>query len=149
MRGEYLFSKVDMFSVIEHQKQQAAKRVHAIDSDQFQRTTEDEIINQIVSEYRLDVPVIKDDKIYVAEHGETQVNKSRDFRQHIRAQSRPSSVVGMKTIIAVPFEGDPELLKVQPSTYTSNRPSGEIIGNEIHLTYIQAEPNAVVLQELF
>lgn len=146
MRGEYLFSKVDMFSVIEHQKQQAGKRVQAIGSDQLQRATEDEIINQIVSEYRLDVPVIKDDKIYVAEHGESQVNTSRDFRQHIRARSRPSSVVGMKTTIAVPFKGDPELLKVQPSTYTSSRPSGEIIGNEIHLTYIQAEPNAEAIK---
>jgi hypothetical protein len=142
MRGEYLFSKVDMFSVIEHQKQQAAKRVQAIDSDQLQRATEDEIVKHIVSEYRLDVPVIKDDKIYVAEHGEAQVDVSRDFNRHISDRNRPFYVNGTKTIIAVPFEGDSELLKVQPNTYTTTRPSGEIAGNEIHLAYTQAEPNA-------
>jgi hypothetical protein len=142
MRGQYLFSKVDMFSVIEHQKQQAAKRVQAIDSDQLQRATEDEIVKHIVSEYRLDVPVIKDDKIYVVEHGEAQVDVSRDFNRHISDRNRPFYVNGTKTIIAVPFEGDSELLKVQPNTYTTTRPSGEIAGNEIRLAYTQAEPNA-------
>lgn len=34
----------------------------------------------------------------------------------------------MKTIIAIPFESDAELLKVQPNTYTTTRPSGEIVG---------------------
>jgi len=142
MRGEYLFSKVDMFSVIEHQKQQATKRVQAIGSDQLQRATEDEIVKQIVSEYRLDVPVINDDKIYVAEHGEAQVDVSRDFNRHITNRNRPFYVNGMKTVIAVPFVGDSELLKVQPNTYTTTRPSGEIVDNEIRLSYTQAEPNA-------
>lgn len=142
MRGDYLFSKVDMFSVIEHQKQQAAKRVQAIDSDQLQRASEDEIVKQIVSEYRLDVPVIKEDKIYVAEHGEAQVDVSRDFNRHISNRNRPFYVNGTKTIIAIPFEGDSELLKVQPNTYSTTRPSGEIAGKEIRLTYTQAEPNA-------
>jgi hypothetical protein len=142
MRSEYFFSKVDMYSVIEHQKQQAAKRVQAVDPDQIRRATEDEIVKQIVSEYRLDVPVIKEDKIYVAEHGETQVDVSRDFNRHVINRNRPSYVNGTKTIIAVPFEGDSELLKVQPNTYSGTRPSGEIAGNEIRLTYTQAEPNA-------
>jgi hypothetical protein len=149
MRGQYLFAQVDIFSVIEHQKQQAAKRVQQMDSTQLQRTSEEELVRQIVSEYRLDVPVIKDDKIYVADHGEAQVDVSRDFNRAIFDRSRPFYVQGMKTTIAIPFEGDAELFKVQPNTFTTTRPSGEIVGNEIHLTYTQAEPNSEAIKNAY
>jgi hypothetical protein len=149
MRGQYLFAQADMYSVIEHQKQQAAKRVQQIDRSHLQSTSEDELVSQIVTEYQLDVPVIKDDKIYVAEHGETQVDVSRDFNRAISNRGRPFYVQGMKTIIAIPFEGDAELLKVQPNTYTTTRPSGESVGNEIRLTYTQAEPNSEAIKNAY
>lgn len=142
MRREYLFSRVDMFSVIEHQKQQALKRVQSIDSSQLLMATEDEIVKQIVEEFRIEVPVMQDDKIYVCEHGETNVDVSRDPNRFIRDRSRPFYLNGTKTIIAMPFDGDAELFKVQPNTYTTTYPAGEISGKEIRLTYMQAEPNA-------
>ena len=142
MKREYLFSKVDMFSVIEHQKQQASKRVQAVDSSQLLAATEDEIVKQIVDEFRIEVPVMQDDKIYICEHGETNVDVSRDPNRFIRDRSGPFLVNGTKTVIALPFEGDSELFKVQPNTYTTTHPAGEVSGEEIRLTYMQAEPNA-------
>jgi len=149
MRGQYLFAQVDMFSVIEHQKQQAAERVQQIDSAHLQRTAEDELVSQIVHECQLNVPVIKDDKIYVAEHGEAQVDVSRDFNRAIFDRSRPFYVQGTKTTIAIPFEGDAELFKVQPNTYTTTRPAGEIVENEIRLTYTQAEPSSEAIKNAY
>jgi hypothetical protein len=149
MKGQYLFAQVDMFSVIEHQKQQAAKRVQQIDSLQLQGTSGDELVHQIVNEYRLDVPVIKDDKIYVADHGETQVDVSRDFNRAIFDRSSPFYVQGTKTTIAIPFEGDAELFKVHPNTYTTTQPTGEIVENEIHLIYTQAEPNSEAIKNAY
>ncbi|HVQ39681.1 MAG TPA: hypothetical protein VMS31_19230, partial [Pyrinomonadaceae bacterium] len=146
MKREYLFSKIDMFSVIEHQKQQASKRVQAVDSNQLLTATEDETVKQIVDEFRLEVPVMQDDKIYVFEHGETNVDVSRDPNRFIRDRSRPFLVNGTKTVIALPFEGDSELFKVQPNTYTTTHPAGEISGKEIRLTYMQEEPNAEVVK---
>lgn len=142
MKREYLFSKVDMFTVIEHQKQQASKRVQSMDSGQLLTATEDEIVKQIVEEFRIEVPVMQDDKIYVCEHGEAKVDVSRDPNRFIRDRSQPFYLNGTKTVIALPFEGDAELFKVQPNTYTTTHPAGEISGKEIRLTYMQAEPNA-------
>ena len=149
MRRQYLFGDVDMFSVIEHQKQQAAKRVQEISAERLRTADEEELVRQIVEEYRLDVPVIKEDKIYVAEHGEAQVDVSRDFMRAISDRSRPFYVTGVKVVIAVPFEGDAELFKVQPNTYTTTRPAGEIVGNEIRLTYTQAEPNSDAIKNAY
>jgi hypothetical protein len=149
MKSKRLFAQVDMFSVIEHQKQEAAKRVQKIDPGYLQTTSEDEIVGQIVSEFRLDVPVINDDKIYVAEHGEAQVDVSRDFNRHIPDRGRPFYVTGIKTTIAIPFEGDAELFKVMPNSYTNSRPSGDIVGKEIRLTYSQAEPNAAAIKNAY
>lgn len=149
MKSKRLFAQVDMYSVIEHQKQEAAKRVQKIDPGYFQTASEDEIVGQIVSEFRLDVPVINDDKIYVAEHGEAQVDVSRDSNRHIPDRSRPFYVTGIKATIAIPFEGDAELFKVMPNSYTNSRPSGDIVGTEIRLTYSQAEPNAAAIKNAY
>lgn len=146
MRGEYLFAKVDMFSVIEHQKKCAAKKVQELDPAYLQQANENELVSQIVAEYGLEVPVIEDDKIYVADYGESQVDVSRDFRRAIFDRSKPFFVSGTKTIIAVPFRGDAELFKVQPNTFTTTRPSGKIVGQEIHLLYTQAEPNSEAIK---
>jgi hypothetical protein len=142
VKRDYPFSKIDMFSVIEHQKQQASKRVQSVDSNRLLTTTEDEIVKQIVDEFRIEVPVMLDDKVYVCEHGEAKVDVSRDPNRFIRDRSQPFLVNGTKTVIALPFEGDAELFKVQPNTYTTTHPVGEIASNEIRLTYMQAEPNA-------
>ncbi|MDQ3668405.1 MAG: hypothetical protein M3410_17885 [Acidobacteriota bacterium] len=67
MRDDYLFNEVDMFSVVEHQKQQATEAAMKVESGRLQQANEDELVTQIVKKYRLDVPVIQDDKIYVAD----------------------------------------------------------------------------------
>lgn len=149
MKSKRLFAQVDMFSIIEHQKQEVGKRVRKIDSSYLQTVSEDKIVGQIVSEFRLDVPVLNDDKIYVAEHGEAQVDVSRDSNRHIPDRSRPFYVTGIKAIIAIPFEGDPGLFNVMPNSYTNSRPSGDIVGKEIRLSYSQAEPNAAAIKNAY
>jgi hypothetical protein len=138
-----------MYSVIEHQKEQAAKRVQEIDSGRLQRANEDELTAQIISEYRINVPVIQDEKIYVADHGEAQVDVSRDFNRHIIDRSSPFYVTGTKATIAIPFEGDCELFKVQPNTFTTTHPVGKVVGNEIHLTYTQANPDSEAIKRQY
>jgi len=146
MRDDYLFKEVDMFSVVEHQKRQATEAVMKVDSGRLQQTNEDELVSQIVKKYGLDVPVIRDDKIYVADYGEAQVDVSHDFTRHIIDRSRPFYVTGTKTVIAVPFEGDPELFKVQPNSFTFTRPAGRIVRSEIHLTYTQSKADGEAIK---
>jgi len=147
MRGQYLFSEADMFSVIENQKAAATKKVQQVSTAQLQATPEGELVSQLVEQLRLNVPVMK--QPYVAESGEAQVDVSRDPRRAIFDRSGPFYVLGTKTVIAVPFEGDRELFRVQPNTFSTMKPMAELAGNEIRLTYEQAEPNSEAIKAAY
>jgi len=142
MRDDYLFNAVDMFSVMEHQKKCAAEAILKVESGRLRQADENDLIAEIVKQFALDVPVIQDEKIHVADYGEAQVDVSHEFNRYIPDRSRPFYVPGTKTVIAVPFTGDAELFKVQPNTFTLTRPFGQIVRNEIRLTYTQAKPDA-------
>jgi hypothetical protein len=103
----------------------------------------------VKEEFRLDVPVIKDDEIYIAHAGEAQVDVSRDpMRRFIYdAQYQPAYASGNKTVIAVPFEGDCGFFKIRPRSYTLNPPRGEITKNEILLTYVRTNQNAEAIKQ--
>src|ERR1051325_3984801 len=83
MRDDYLFNEVDMFSVMEHQKKCAAEAVLQVESGRLLQADENDLIGEIVKQFALDVPVIQDDKIYVADYGEAQVDVSHEFNRYI------------------------------------------------------------------
>src|SRR5687767_6524267 len=116
MRGQYLFSEGDMYSIVEYQKAEAVKGVQQISSAQLQAMPENELVCQLVKQFRLNVPVMK--QPYVAESGESKVDVSRDPRRAF-FRGGPFYVQGTKTVIAIPFEGDRELFRVQPNTFST------------------------------
>jgi hypothetical protein len=149
MTGQNLFCQVDMFSVIENQKQQATIGMRQVSQADLESKTEEELVSRIVKKYELEVPVIRDDKIYVAESGESKVDVSGDVRRAIFDHGRPFYIQGTRTVIAVPFEGDAELFKVRPNTFSTSVPTAEIVGQEIRLTYDQVEPNGDAIKTAY
>jgi hypothetical protein len=71
------------------------------DPGQYHLNASEQDLVQAVVEDHLNVPVIKDDDIHIAESGETQVDVSRDPMRMIRDRSRPFYMPN-KTVIAVP-----------------------------------------------
>jgi len=149
MSDELLFDKGDIFSAIQGQTEALKKKVKSIPANTLLNASEQDLIQAVVEEFRLDVPVIKDDEIYIAHAGETQVDVSRDpMRRFIYdAYSGPAYVPGNRTVIAVPFEGDSGFFKIRPQTATSNPPQGEITENEILLTYVRTDQNAEAIKQ--
>src|SRR5687768_3204568 len=135
MRDDYLFVHGDLHAVLEHQQAQVKELVQQQSPDYLLNVNEQELAAALASEMTLDVPVIRDDDIHVALHEETQVDVSRDPMRAGYGRG-PIYVAGNKTVIAVPFDGDANFLKIKPNTYSSNPPRGQIVGHEIHLTYV-------------
>lgn len=146
MREDYLFRGPDMFSVVEHQKRQVTKAVQELESNYLLNASEDDLVNALVDEYRLDVPLIKDEEIHVADHGEAKVDVSRDPNRFIHDRSRPFHIPGSKTTIAVPFEGDAEFFRISPNTFTTTLPIGEIVGSEVRLSYTTANQDGEAIK---
>jgi hypothetical protein len=146
MKANYLFRGPDMFSVVEHRKQQLKKGVAGLGPNYLLNANEDDLVRSLVDEHRLDVPIIKDDEIHVADYGETKVDVSRDPNRFIDDSSRPFYIPGSRTKIAVPFEGDAEFFRISPTTFNMSLPVGEIVGTEIHLTYTSASEDGEAIK---
>src|SRR5690242_2133101 len=108
MTDELLFNKYDIFSVVRAHEESLKKKVQSIPANTVLNASQQDLVHALIEEFRLNVPVITDDQIYIAYSGETQVDVSRDPMRMIYHHSRPFYIAGNKTVIAVPFEGDSE-----------------------------------------
>ena len=128
-----LFNRVDIFSVIEHQKQEL--------KNAFQKVTNAEldadsvaVAARLIEQFSINVPVLDEEKKYALTK-ETQVDVSQDPRRFISDRSRPFYIGGTEVTIAIPFHGDAGLFEVQPTSFTLNPPFGQIYDHELHLVY--------------
>lgn len=147
MSQELLFNKYQIFAVLQGQTEAVKKRVQSIPPNTLLNASEHDLVQALVEEFRLNVPVINDEDIYIAHSGEAQVDVSRDPMRIIHDRSRPFYMPGNKTVIAVPFQGDAELFNVQPQTYTLNPPRAEIGKGELLLTYVRTDQNAEAIKQ--
>src|ERR1035441_1779269 len=121
MSQELLFNKYQIFGVVQGQTEAVKKRVQSIPPNTLLNASEHDLVQALVEELRLNVPVIKEEDIYSAHSGETQVDVSRDPMRMIYDRSEPFYIPGNQTVIAVPFVGDAEFFRIQPQTYTDRK----------------------------
>jgi hypothetical protein len=142
MSEERLFSTHDIFSVVQVRTETVKKYVQAIPPNTLLGASEHDLVQGLVEEFRMIVPVIKDDDIHIAHSGEAQVDVSGDPMRIIDDRSQPFYMPGNKTVIAVPFEGQPEFFRVQPQSFSLSPPRAQIGKDELLLTYVRTNPNA-------
>jgi hypothetical protein len=149
MSQEPLFNKYQMFGVLQGQTNAVKERVQSIPAITLLNASEHDLVQALVEDLRLNVPVIKDEDIYIASSGEAQVDVSGDPMRMIYGRSQPSYVPGNRTVIAVPFEGDATFFEVQPQTYSLSPPRAEILKGELHLTYVRTDQNAEAIKNAY
>jgi hypothetical protein len=135
MPKNYLFRNMSIFDVLEYQKRAINEEVHKLDPDYLLGVSEQDLVASLIDQFRMNVPVLKEDEIYVADHGDTRIDVSQDPARLIYDRSYSHYVTGTRTIIAVPFEGDASFFAIQPQTYTLTPPVAAIEHSELRLTY--------------
>jgi hypothetical protein len=121
----YLFSKVDWHSVDRHQRDQLRNEVASLDGDRLLNTSIDDLCKYFENKYCVNVPTLCRDDI-VADQRETQIDVSRDQMRYISDRSKPFRVPGTMVEVAVPFEGDDAAFTIQPTTWSSSPPQGDL-----------------------
>ena len=131
MAPKVLFSKVDIFNVIESQKQRLKDAYLRLPEDQ---AIDEEVIRRLKSEYMLDVPVLRTGEMYCVEL-KTQVDVSR-MPNRIVFGSGPVMEEATELTVHIPFDGDPGAFNIAPSAYNSRVAEGEVIGSEVLLRFV-------------
>lgn len=129
MGGEFLaFSEYDGFSLIENQKQKMLSAINSQPDDYILNVNKEEYVEHIVSEYSISPIVLLADEVSASTYEKMIPAEHHPQSYYVHGgKSYPKDVVKFH----LPFEGDPQLLKVRASTYNSAPPRIQIEGNEI------------------
>ncbi len=141
-KGELLFSKYDLSSVLESNQQKAKEAVEAIDGDRLLNRSPDDLVRDLGNQFGIQVPVVNEANAQRGEPREVDVDVSRDPSRFITDRSRPFYIKGTEIPLFVPFEGDRELFFCRPSSYTLNPPRGEVGNGELVLKYTRLDHDA-------
>jgi hypothetical protein len=138
---ELLFFGGNTYESFEHRKAEARRTIVGLDREEVVGGNADEIVAKIVSRHALSVPTLHEDHKH-AEREEIKVDVSQDPNRLIIDRSRPHEIDAMRITIWVPFDGDSDLFRLQPSTFNFNPPRGEISGKEVGFVFVDPNPTS-------
>lgn len=121
----YLFSDTDWSSVEQQQLKKMREEIASVNGDRLLNTAVDDMARYFESKYSIEVPTLKKEEI-VVDQREAQIDVRYDPRRWIEDRSRPVYVPGTEVEVEIPFTGEPEVFRVQPTSATSNPPRAEV-----------------------
>lgn len=143
---QYLFNDADWFSVERNQLQKMAEEIAAVNGDRLLNTAVDDLARYFESKFNVEVPALITEEI-VVDQRETKIDVRHDPRRWIDDRSRPVYVPGTEVEVEIPFTGDAEVFRVQPTSYTLNPPRAEIRSNALVLRISGTDLSAEGVQQ--
>lgn len=142
----YLFSNADWFSVERNQLQKMAEEIATVNGDRLLNTAVDDLARYFESKFNVEVPALITEEI-VVDQRETKIDVRHDPRRWIDDRSRSVYVPGTEVEVEIPFTGDAEAFRVQPTSYTLNPPRAEVRSNALILRISGTDLSAEGVQQ--
>lgn len=147
-RDKYLFSENLLYDVLSRREEEMFREIDTIEGNRLLNTSVEDLCDYFVQKYKFEVPRLLEEGITVDQQ-EVPIDVSKDPRRYILDRSQPYYIRGTAVTYFVPFEGDAELFRYRPSTYTFISPMGRISENELILTYPTLEHDANAIKSAF
>lgn len=127
MGEDYLFIDDNLRMELEGNTRAAIQGVEGISAEQFERATDEELLDHIYSRRKIDPLEIFPDEMEM-DKAETKIDVSHDPMRNFfsRGGGGPIFVPGLQVTVSVPFRGDPNLWRCKPSISTMNPPRAKI-----------------------
>ena len=140
-RDDYLFTGPDWHAVDWHQREQMRAEIERVDPDRLLNSSVDDLSQFFAEKFKIDVPELDVDNI-VVDQREKKIDVSRDPMRMIMDRGQPFYVTGSEIEVEVPFSGEAEAFKIQPSTYTLNPPRAAVRGSVLTFSIVGTNLNA-------
>jgi hypothetical protein len=137
MPSDRLFAGPDFHSVLEHYK---AKLVEAYEQLSDEEAVDEQIQASLKKQFMLDVPVLRPQGEIWAEESVAKVDVRRLPNRLPGLGNRPVYEDVPQFTVHAPFDGDPGVFGIAPSVFGGASVSGEIVDNELILTFLMVMP---------
>lgn len=138
---QYLFSDACWHDVERSQLQEMRKAVEAMDGNRLLNTSVDDLTSHFEQKFQIEIPTLLTDEIIVDQR-EAKIDISQDQNRMIRDRSKPVHITGTEIEVEIPFTGEAEAFKIQPTAYTMSPPRAEVRGNVLALRIVGTNLNA-------
>jgi hypothetical protein len=128
-----LFCEFDWHAIEQNQKQRMTAEIDGIEGNRLLNSSVDDLCTYFVETYRVDVPVLQEDQLAAAQR-EVQIDISQDPMRAIMDRSRPYYIAGTAIDVTIPFTGDAQAFRIQPTSFTLNPPRGSVADGALTLT---------------
>lgn len=129
----HLFANLELTRVLDGQRERILDHINSLNGDRLLNTSDEDWCNYYEQEFRVDPITLHEDQAH-AEQNEVQIDVSQDQSRFIRDRSRPFNIPGTRVSLTIPFDGDAQLFRCRPSTFTLNPPRGRLDGANLLLS---------------
>ncbi len=130
---DLLFCKDGILELPRFFEAKMCEAIDAIDANRLLNTSVEDLCDYFEQEYRINVPVLKENAITV-DQTEAKIDVSHDPFRFVPSGQK-IYVAGTNVTYFVPFDGDASLFKLHASTFTFNPPRAEIGNGELRIRF--------------
>ncbi len=113
----YPFNDGDTFATFRNLIEKASEEIRSLDNEYVLKASQAELEDYYIDKVTIRPLVLHDDQYYIENQTGTQIDVSHDFRRGVFPGER-AIVRGTRLDIAIPYEGDSWLWRIQPSTFS-------------------------------
>lgn len=138
------FRDGDTFSTFRAHLEKITEEIRGLENNYVLRASPTELEQHYLDRALIEPMTLRTDEYHIENQRSMQVDASRDpNRMFFPGDDRPYPIPGTELTIAIPFEGDPMLWKIQPSTFgLSGYPKIELRENLVLLRHEFADDAA-------
>lgn len=112
------FGEGDSYSVFRNHIEKIKQEIRGLENGYVLRTSPTELEQHFLGKALVEPPALLADQYFIEDQRIKQVDARRDPNRFFFPGDRPYHIPGTELTVAIPFEGDPSLWKVRPSTYS-------------------------------
>ena len=128
------FRDGDTFATFRNLVEKVTQEIQSLDNEYVLKASQTELENYYVGKVTIQPILLYTDQYYVENQTGTRIDVSHDFRRAVFPGER-AVVQGTRLDIAIPYEGDPMLWKIQPSSFgLSGYPEIEVRDDSVVLS---------------
>jgi hypothetical protein len=146
---ELLFHKYDLRKVIESQEEKISSEIEGYDRNYILNVSVEDLCAHLQDKFQISPLTLHQDKIYVKQHGDAQIDVSHDYNRVIFERDGPFYIKGTSVTFSIPFEGDSELFYCRASSFTMNPPRASVSNNEVLVNFQEVDPNPAQIKQEF